>query len=403
MLGALIMLMLWIFIATPLIVGKARYMLEARSYYDTHIGRITFSWRVKRSKSTALIMASKQILWIFWCLTIVGGFIKHYSYKMIPYILAENPDINRKEAFELSKKMMYGQKWNAFKLDLSFIKWDILNVITLGTLKWLFLKPYKEATCTELYLVLREEIKAVSVENSYLLFDDYIGVEPGKGVYPWVNYPLSERVVSNWLRIQPKRKYSIFSLTMFFFTFSFIGWLWEVTIHIVEDGAFINRGTMFGPWLPIYGTGGILIIILLGKFVEKPWLTFILAVGVCGLLEYFTATLLWELVGVKWWDYSGYFFNIHGKVCAEGLIIFGIGGMAGIYILAPFLNNLYSRIAKERKIAICCILLILFSVDLVYSYFNPNMGEGITADIRFGFTNVGSIKEQSVQKLLIEK
>ena len=55
-----------------------------------------------------------------------------YEYKMIPYILAENPRISRKRAFEISKNMMDGEKWNAFVLDLSFIGWNLLSTITFG-------------------------------------------------------------------------------------------------------------------------------------------------------------------------------------------------------------------------------------------------------------------------------
>ena len=62
------------------------------------------------------------------------GIIKSYEYRMIPYILAENPSINWREAFRLSKAMMDGQKWNTFVLDLSFIGWDLLSAVTGGLL-----------------------------------------------------------------------------------------------------------------------------------------------------------------------------------------------------------------------------------------------------------------------------
>ena len=53
------------------------------------------------------------------------------------------------------------------------------------------------------------------------------------------------------------RNYTLMTYILLFFIFAFIGWIWEVGIHIVEDGVFVNRGTMFGPWLPIYGFGGV--------------------------------------------------------------------------------------------------------------------------------------------------
>ena len=72
-------------------------------------------------------------LWTL-CL-VIPGIVKSYEYKMIPYILAENPRISRKRAFEISKNMMDGEKWNAFVLDLSFIGWNLLSTITFGIVR----------------------------------------------------------------------------------------------------------------------------------------------------------------------------------------------------------------------------------------------------------------------------
>ena len=58
---------------------------------------------------------------------VVPGIIKHYEYRMIPYILAENPTMPREEAFQISRRMMMGQKMDVFVLDLSFIGWFILE------------------------------------------------------------------------------------------------------------------------------------------------------------------------------------------------------------------------------------------------------------------------------------
>lgn len=76
---------------------------------------------------------------------------------MIPYVLAENPKINRKEAFRISKEMMKGSKWKAFILDLSFLGWDLLSVLTYGLLSILFVNPYNAATNAELYYVLKNK------------------------------------------------------------------------------------------------------------------------------------------------------------------------------------------------------------------------------------------------------
>lgn len=66
-----------------------------------------------------------------------------------------------------------------------------------------------------------------------------------------------------------KREESISYVTvliLLFFVFSVAGWLWEVGLHLVQDGVFVKRGVLSGPWLPIYGTGGVLIMLVLRRF-----------------------------------------------------------------------------------------------------------------------------------------
>ena len=95
-------------------------------------------------------MFVRSVYSLLWCLTIVGGFIKIYSYKLVPMIIAENPELSAKEAIKLSEDMMKGYKWRAFLIDLSFIGWDILNILTLQILGVFFLEPYKRMTTVEL-------------------------------------------------------------------------------------------------------------------------------------------------------------------------------------------------------------------------------------------------------------
>ncbi len=84
---------------------------------------------------------------------------------MIPYILAENPKIQRKKAFKLSKKMMKGNKWKTFILDLFFLGWELLSIFTFGLLNIFYINPYKVATTVELYEVLKKQI--ISQKSEY--------------------------------------------------------------------------------------------------------------------------------------------------------------------------------------------------------------------------------------------
>lgn len=112
-------------------------------------------------------------LWglLFW----IPGIIKSYEYRMIPYLLAENPNLTKEQAFAMSKQMMSGNKWSAFVLDLSFLGWDLLSICTLGILGTFYVAPYENLTNAALY----EELSLIhgrpafaakqsNMEDSYL-------------------------------------------------------------------------------------------------------------------------------------------------------------------------------------------------------------------------------------------
>ena len=164
-LTALIAVAYIIILAEPLTVGEKRYFIKTRVEEDTKIGAMGEIFKKGSWKNVAITMILKDIYNLLWFLTIIGGFIKIYEYKMIPYILAENPKIERKKVFQLSKEMMKGNKWRAFILDLSFIFWSILSIFTFGILNILYVNPYKVATSTELYVALKQKVIEDKCEN----------------------------------------------------------------------------------------------------------------------------------------------------------------------------------------------------------------------------------------------
>lgn len=376
----------WFFVQNILLVGEKRFFLEKINYTEIPFRSLLLPVRVGKLFNTAAAMALKSCFQFLWDLTIVGGFIKHYSYLMVPYILAENPAVKPREALNMSKQMMKGEKWQTFLLDLSFAGWFILSTLTFGLLNIFFLNPYLTSAHAQLYRALR--YKAIDGQMSgYENFNDEWLFEMPETIkrapeedysYPIGYFPISEQRHRVWLRNDYMRRYSVQSLILLFFTFSLIGWLWEVCLHIVQDGAFVNRGVMYGPWLPIYGSGGVLILVLLQKVRRNPGLTFFLTVVICGIVEYGTSWYLEVTKGTKWWDYSGYFLNLNGRICAEGLFVFGLGGCAFIYILAPFFDQLYKKIPPYRQMLICLMLIAAFAADSSYSRLHPNMGKGIT-------------------------
>lgn len=377
--GALIMFLFWMFVQNVLIAGQCRFFLECSSYYGTEFTRVAYAFTHKKVVNTAFVILRMKVYHYLWTFTVIGGIIKYFSYFMVPYIVAENPAICGKDAILLSRKMMKGNKRKLFVLMLSFAGWYVLGMLTMGIVNFLFSGPYRQAVYAEYYKQLRKELLEKEPElkiyyNDLALYPD----QPAPGKYPVEQFPLPVRRSRNWVSLDYQRKYSISSIILFFFTFSAIGWMWEVGLHLFTDGVFVNRGVLHGPWLPIYGSGGILIILLLKRFAHRPVITYFMIVLTCGILEYSTSWYLEKFLHKKWWDYSGYFLNLNGRVCAEGLFIFGVGGCAFIYILAPLLDNLYRRINKKVQIVLCAVLLIVFCTDFVWSHIHPNTGKGIT-------------------------
>lgn len=447
-LSFLLFLMFWFFIQNLYPVIMRRMMMESRVYEKTPFSRFMYLSHIKKWSKAAWIMAVKTIYLTLWSLTIIGGLIKRYSYYMVPYIVAENPDIKANAAIRLSRKMMKGHKWEAFVLELSFFGWHLLNGITLGLTNIFFLNPYKTATFNEYFTQLRETAIQQKIEGYTIFNDEYlyhkangltiqntygdviaimnrprVTLEVPHGFkgfllrnfgillmpnvkekayekdqyerdmvddlydqvnglsYPTRLYTINETTKrSSLANIHYIRHYTLTSLILMFFAFSFVGWIYEVALMLVTDGILVNRGSMHGPWLPIYGFGGILILTVLYRFRKNPKLEFGLAIVLCGFLEYMTSYVMELTTGIRWWDYTGFFLNLDGRICAEGLLVFGVGGMAVVYVVAPLLDNVIMKFNHAKARILAMVLTIIFMVDAIYSHFVPNVGEGITAD-----------------------
>ena len=443
----LISFLIWIFLINMYQVISRRIFLEGRVYKKVPMQRFLFLLRIKSWTRTSWTMFVTSAFYSLWCLTLVGIFVKRYSYILVPYIVAENPKIKTLDAINLSRKMMDGHKWECFKLEMSYIGWVILGGLTFGLTEILYSNPYRVATITEYYANLRRLGKEKKIPGIEKLNDEYLyekapkdkleaeyedvinglkksqeKLEKPKGIkrvladflgislsdtkerekeeqeeikkerleiykniiqgkeYPMRLFSIPEKHQRKKLdTLNYTRRYSIWSLLALFFIASIIGWSFEVIMHIIEHGEFVKRGVLQGPWLPIYGYGCLLILTILHKFRKKPLQEFILIIVLCGLVEYFTAVYLeYVFNGTKWWDYSGYFLNIQGRVCAEGLLVFGIGGIILVYILAPLIDNVLQKINPKKLAIICCSLLCLFIFDHIYSHYHPNEGKGIT-------------------------
>lgn len=167
-----------------------------------------------------------------------------------------------------------------------------------------------------------------------------------------------------------------------FFVLACIGWIWEVILTFFTSHTFVNRGIYKGPYLPIYGVGGMLLYFLLYRYRKNPRLVFGYSLVICSLLEYFAGWFLEVRWGRKWWDYSGHFMNLNGRICLLGALCFGFGGMLLVCLLIPLYERGIGKIPEKIRVMISVLLILLFVADAAYCAIRPNTGYGITTFYR---------------------
>lgn len=431
-LGTVILLFYNIGIKNLLYVRYMRFTLESRTYEKTGFKRIIpifrtgGSWNIMKVTAVKFVrlflfgsltvlpliafagaLTSPKIpgafVWLFLGLSVllVVGFLRYYlGLFFVPYIMAVNPQTKRKGAFALSRQMMRGNYFRFIRLELSFIGWFILSILTFGLLDIFFLRPYVYQARAEFFIQLRGQYLKNQGAYSYALQDRYLtateedylrGVSAAyicdtvSAEYPTVctyrrRSPAMEKFRTVNANMNPERKYSIFNLILFFFCFAFIGYAWEVFLHIIKDGVFVNRGMMYGPWLPIYGFGGVIVVIFFRRFAKDPKKLALASLLAFGTLEYFTSWFFEKINGIRWWDYSNCLLNLNGRICLEGLLVFVLAGVAVIYFVAPLLDNFFNKMRVRSKMLLVFILLVCFLADFTYCRIHgANTGKGITA------------------------
>ena len=148
--GIIVAFLISFFVLNPIEVGTKRFFLKSLTE-DTEIKELLFAFD-HGYKNVVKILFKRDIKVILWSLLfIIPGIVKSYEYRMIPYLLAENPELTEEEAFRYSRQMMYEQKLETFVLDLSFIGWDLLSGITVGIVGLFYVQPYANLTNAALY------------------------------------------------------------------------------------------------------------------------------------------------------------------------------------------------------------------------------------------------------------
>ena len=161
---------------------------------------------------------------------------------------------------------------------------------------------------------------------------------------------------------------------LLFIIYAVIGWCMEVICKLIQYKRFIDRGFLIGPYCPIYGVGALLITFLLNKYTQDPVVLFVMAVVVCGILEYLTSYFMEKIYHARWWDYSNKKFNINGRICLSNLIAFGILGMFIMYISNPFLIGQLEKLTTTwLNIAFWTILAIFVTDNILSGIINNSI------------------------------
>lgn len=168
---------------------------------------------------------------------------------------------------------------------------------------------------------------------------------------------------------QPKKKLRlnrIQTYILYFFIFAFMGWLMETIYAIFTLGYFVKRGFLYGPLCPIYGYGALMLILFLGKSKNKNLQLFIYAAIIFSAFEYMVSFGLDALFSMHWWDYTGEFMNLNGRISIFYSFAWGIIAILFINHVYPFFKEKMDWISSKIPYSIQTITInLLFSAFIV--------------------------------------
>jgi len=143
-----------VFLFNPVKLGCDRFF-RRNLEEPAQLENIVFAFKSHYKNVTKILFLQDLYIFLWSLLFIIPGIVKTYEYRMVSYLLTENPEMSKDDAFAESKRLMNGNKWKAFVLDLSFIGWDLLSLCTCGILSIFYVNPYKHSTNAALYEALK--------------------------------------------------------------------------------------------------------------------------------------------------------------------------------------------------------------------------------------------------------
>ena len=162
--------------------------------------------------------------------------------------------------------------------------------------------------------------------------------------------------------------YHLTQWVLFFFIYSFIGWIWESCYVSARKRQWVNRGFLHGPMLPIYGSGALVILISTIGVRENPWLIFLFGMLAATVLEYITGAAMEKLFHVRYWDYSRQKLNLNGYICASSSLCWGAFSVLLVRVIHVPVERAVLDIPLVITDGAALVLTVIMSVDLTQSF-----------------------------------
>lgn len=163
-------------------------------------------------------------------------------------------------------------------------------------------------------------------------------------------------------------EYNYYNLFLLFFIYSFLGYIVESTsVSMIEKKVVWNRGFLVGPYIPIFGTGAMIMVLTLQKYKDDVVALFIMSMVVCLTIEYLCSLIAEKLFNLRWWNYSDKLFNINGRICLQNGILFGLAGVLVVKYVNTWLENLILLLPNSLMIILSIILTVIFVSDIILS------------------------------------
>ena len=190
------------------------------------------------------------------------------------------------------------------------------------------------------------------------------------------------------------QSYHLTQWVLFFFIYSFIGWVWECCFVSVRKRRWVNRGFMYGPMLPIYGFGALAVLISTIRVRDSIPLIFLFGMVGATLLEYVTGAVMERLFNVKYWDYSNQKFNLNGYICLTSSLGWGLFSVLLVKFVHVPIEGAVLKIPTIIAEGIAFVLTVAAAVDVAQSFNDAMDLKRILAQLEESKKQIRKIQEK---------